>query len=268
MVPSTQNSTAVSRAAAAFTRTHWSVVLAAPETSAPQSQEAFEALGKLCEAYWSPIYTFIRRREANPEEAKDLTQGFFARLLDKKYLQGITIEGGKFRSFLLTLLKHFLADVREREWAIKRGRGQTIVSIDEESGESGYQIEPAVEVTPEELFHVQWAQTVLEKALAKLRDAYAAKGNSKLFEELQSCLTGAEDQLRHAERGARLGMNENAVKQAVSRLRQAWRKLLNAEVATTVSSQNEIKSEIQELKALIARHARIFQVRAPNRPSN
>ena len=118
MVPSAQNSTALSRAAAGFPSTHWSVVLAG-QSSAPQSQEAFEALGKLCETYWDPIYTFIRRREVNPEEAKDLTQGFFARFLDKKYSRGITIEGGKFHSFLLTLFKHFLADVREREWAIK-----------------------------------------------------------------------------------------------------------------------------------------------------
>jgi len=251
MVPSTQNSTAVSRAAAGFPRTHWSVVLAAAQTSAPQSQEAFDALGKLCEAYWSPIYTFIRRREANPEDAKDLTQGFFARLLDKKYLQGITIEGGKFRSFLLTFVKHFLSDERDKASAQKRGGGQTPFSLDDTTGEDLFQAETATKLSPDQLFERSWAQTVLQQALHRLAREYAESGKADLYEKLKDIQPGEHGPLSYAEIGAQLGMSETAVKSAVHRLRRRHREILREEIAHTVTRPEDVDDEIRYLITLV-----------------
>jgi RNA polymerase sigma-70 factor (ECF subfamily) len=167
--------------------------------------------------------------------------------MDKNYLEGVTIEGGKFRNYLLKLLKHFLADERERERALKRGGGQTLLSIDEESEETRYQIEPVENITPEILFERTWAAALLNEVMGKLRREYVAEGNAELFEALRPCLTGAEPLLPYAELGRVLGMKEGAVKQAVHRLRRRYGQLLRTEIADTVDSPEEIESEIRHL---------------------
>jgi len=265
VITSARNPTTSSGALEPFRTTHWTVVLGVARNGEPQGQEA---MGKLCQMYWYPLYAFIRRRGHNVEDAKDLTGGFFAHFLSKNYLKGITVEGGKFRSFLLTLLKNFLADERERVQALKRGGGQTFISIDEDFEGNGPVLELEDDVTPADVYDLHWAQKVLDQALTRVRDDCIAKGKENLFDELQSCLTGAEDRLRYVELGTRLAMSENAIKHEVARLRETWRRFLKAEVATTVSSKEEIQSEIQYLKALISRHPRAIQIRAPKRPSN
>jgi RNA polymerase sigma factor (sigma-70 family) len=204
-------------------------------------------MGRLYQTYRYPLYAFIRRRGHNVEDAKDLTQGFFARLLEKNYFEAITVEGGKFRSYLLTLLNYFLADEREREWALKRGGGQP---TEEEWGETRYQIEPVENVTPESLFERSWARTLLDEVIAKLYREYEAEGKAELFVTLRPCMTGAERLLPYAELGRRLRMKEGAVKQAVRRLRVRYGELLWAEIADTVVRPDEIESEIRHLIAV------------------
>ena len=236
-------------------------------------------LDELCQTYWNPVYAVIRRWPKNPEDAEDITQGFFKRLLDKITLENakltnyletakVKVKAASFRYYLLTLLKYFLADEREREQAIKRGGDQTFVSIDEDLEENGAVIELEDDATPADVYDLHWAQKVLGSGVNQTARRLRSKRKKNLFDELQSCLTGAEDRLRYVELGTRLTMSENAIQQEVARLRETWRKFLNAEVATTVSSKEEIKSEIQYLKALISRHPRAIQIRAPKRPSN
>lgn len=244
VLPSTRHSTTESGAAAGFRTTHWTVVLAAARSGAPQTREA---MGKLCQTYWYPLYAFIRRRGHNDADAKDLTQGFFFRLLDKNYLEGITIEGGKFRSYLLTLLNHFMSDERERARALKRGGGQTLISIDEESEEGLHYNEPTIDVTPEVEFERTWAMALLNEVMGKLRREYAAEGNAELFEALRPCLTGAERVLPYSELGRGLGRSEGAVKVAVLRLRRRYGELLRTQIAETVESPAEVESEIRHL---------------------
>jgi RNA polymerase sigma factor (sigma-70 family) len=242
--PSTYTSTTTSGAGTGFKTTQWSVVLASARSEGAQRDEA---IGRLYQTYRYPLYAFIRRRGYNVEDAKDLTQGFFARLLDKNYFKTITVEGGRFRSYLLTLLNYFLADEREREWALKRGGGQSILAIEDELGENHYQIEPVEDVTPESLFERSWARTLLDEVMAKLCGEYMADGKAELFAALRPCLTGAERLLPYSELGRHLGMRESAVKQAVRRLRVRYGELLWTEIAATVENPEEIESEIRHL---------------------
>jgi RNA polymerase sigma-70 factor (ECF subfamily) len=230
-----------------FRTTHWSVVLAAAHRGSPRAEEA---VATLCQTYWYPLYAFIRRRGHGPEEAEDLTQEFFARLLDKNYLAGIQVEGGKFRSYLLTLVKHFLANERERERAQKRGGGRACVRLESESGERRYRAEPVETETPESLFERHWALTLLDQVMAKLQCEYAQGGKADLFARLRPCLSGAERLLPYAELGAILGVSEGAVKVAVHRLRKRYGELLRAEIADTVGSPAEIDEEIRHLIAV------------------
>jgi RNA polymerase sigma-70 factor (ECF subfamily) len=235
---------------AAFVTTHWSVVLSAARLESP---EASQALEKLCRAYWYPLYAFVRRNGHGPHEAEDLTQEFFARLLKKNYLKAVTVEGGKFRSYLLTLLKHFLVNEWHRESAQKRGGGSTLLSIDDKAAETRYACQPVDHSTPETLFERSWAMTLLDQVMNRLRDDYAASGKGKVFAALQDYLSGAERLVPYAELGAGLGMSEGAVKIAVHRLRHRYGELLRAEIAQTVSTPEEIEGEIRNLITVTAR---------------
>ncbi len=226
-----------------FATTHWSVVASAASVGSPQ---AGPALASLCEDYWFPLYAFVRRAGYSAEDAQDLTQEFFTRLLDLRFFAKVDREKGKFRSFLLAALKHFLADQRDRAHARRRGGTQTILSFDSLGAEARYRLEPASELTPERLFEKQWALSLLEHVLARLRAELADQGKSALFDALKDTLTGVGS-VTYATIGARLGMSEGAVKVAVHRLRRRYRALLEEEIAQTVASRDEIRTEIRYL---------------------
>jgi RNA polymerase sigma-70 factor (ECF subfamily) len=231
-----------------FATTHWSVVLAAGETETTRAQQA---LSRLCQTYWYPLYAYVRRRGSNPQDAEDLTQDFFARLLRKKSLSHLTREGGRFRSFLLTSLNRFLTDEWRRAHAQKRGGGQ-VISLDAGSAESRYGLEPADRHTPETLYDRAWALVLLESVFHRLRDEYARAGKAALFDELKSCLTGQRSAIPYAELASRLNHPENTLKTHVHRLRQRYRELLREEVGQIVASPNEIEEELRLLFCALA----------------
>jgi RNA polymerase sigma factor (sigma-70 family) len=233
-----------SAAGGRFATTHWSLVLAATGTEDTRGQEA---LAKLCQVYWYPLYAFVRRQGHSPHDAQDLTQEFFARLLEKDYLGDVDRSKGKFRSFLLVALKHFLSKEWARAKTLKRGGGHTLVPLDALSAETRYSREPADNVTPERLFERRWALTLLDQVLTRLSEEYEATGKRAMFEQLQGCLTGDRNSLPYAELAARLGMTEGAVKVVVHRLRQRYRGVLREEIAQTVANPAEIDDEIREL---------------------
>jgi RNA polymerase sigma-70 factor (ECF subfamily) len=220
------------------------VVLSAQDKASPGSCEALE---NLCRAYWYPLYAYARRSGRNPPDAEDLTQGFFARLLEKDYLKSAASDKGRFRTFLLMALKRFLANEWDREHALKRGGFAPVVSIDQEAAESRFAVEPSHNIQPDVLFDRQWAVTLLERAMAQLHGEYVASGRAKLFEYLQSCLAREEAALPYAAIAARLKLTEPAVKMAVHRLRARYRETLRAEIAHTVSAPQEIEEEIRHL---------------------
>jgi RNA polymerase sigma factor (sigma-70 family) len=221
-------------------------VLSAREAESPDSAAALETL---CRTYWYPLYAYLRRQGRPSSDAQDLTQGFFARLLQKDYLQAAAREKGRFRTFLLVAFKRFLANEWDREHAQKRGGFAPVVSIDEEIAEARFAAEPSQNVAPDVLFDRQWAMTLLERAMTQLQEEYVASGRAKLFEYLQSCLAREESALPYAEIAARLNLTEAAVKMAVHRLRARYREILRAEIAHTVSSPAEIEDEIRHLFA-------------------
>ncbi len=227
-----------------FAVTRWSVVLAAGQSQSPQAREALE---KLCTVYWQPIYAFVRRHGHSPADAQDLTQEFFSRLLQKNFFGGADPGKGKFRSFLLSALKHFLAHEWDKARAQKRGGGQAVLSFDVASAETTYRIEPVENVTPEKLFERRWALTLLNTVLARLRAEFEAEGKLEQFEALKSSLAGERRGVPYAEIAAHLRTSEGAVKVAVHRLRQRYRALLREEIAQTVSTPEEIEAEIRAL---------------------
>src|SRR6266496_1366025 len=216
-------------ARAQFTTTHWSVVLAAGDSAAPNAQPALE---HLCRAYWYPLYAFVRRRRYGPEEAKDLTQGFFAYLLDRRLLAKADPQAGRFRSFLLASVKHFLAHEHERATALKRGGGQSVLSLDQFDPEERYALEPADDAaTPDAVFDQRWALLQVENALRLIRADYVSAGRGPLFDLLKDYVWGDKNALTLAEMAAQLDLTEEAVKKSVQRLRQRFRDCLRAEVA-------------------------------------
>ena len=227
-----------------FVTTHWSLVLSARDQDSPKSSEALEAL---CRTYWFPLYAFVRRQGRNPHDAQDLTQEFFARLLEKEYLKSATQEKGRFRTFLLVALKRFLANEWDRQHAQKRGGATLIVPIDPELAESRFMAGPAQELQPDLLFDRQWALTLLDRTMARLRDEYLATGRAKLFELLRGCLAKDESALPYSEIASRLNLTEPAVKMAVQRLRARYREILRNEIADTVAGPQEIEEEIRHL---------------------
>ena len=237
-------------AAMAFHTTHWSVVMAAQGKD--ESTIAREALAALCSAYWNPLYSFIRRQGYNPQEAEDLTQGFFYNFLERDSLRNVAQPAGKFRSFLLTCLKHFLINQREKAHAQRRGGGHAIIPLEFDLAETRYAFEPADKVTPEALYEKRWALTVLEHTTNALEREYAAKNKKDVFEELKGFLPAGQGGESRADFAARRGISASAVDVAIHRLRQRFGALLRQEVAQTVSSEAEIDEEIRYLISIVA----------------
>jgi RNA polymerase sigma-70 factor (ECF subfamily) len=231
-----------------FATTHWGVVLAAKNGEAT---EAVVALDKLCRTYWPPLYAYIRRDGHSATDAQDLTQAFFARLLEKDFLRHLHDQRGKFRSFLLTFLKHFLAEQRRRGGRLKRGGGQAQVSLDAVPGDDGYLLEPVDDLSPDQVFDRRWAETVMQTALNRLREEFAARGQAALFEKLQDYQPHEAGGQTYAELGADFDMTEAAVKSAVQRMRQRYRELLREEIAHTVTRSEEIDEELRYFRALL-----------------
>jgi RNA polymerase sigma-70 factor (ECF subfamily) len=231
----------------AFTTTHWSVVLEAQGES-PAAQEALE---KLCRTYWRPIYAFLRRQGIPTQQAEDITQGFFAELLNRRSLSAVRKEKGRLRSFLLGGLRYFLANEERRAKAIKRGKGQPVISLNELHAEEQIGHEPADPVTAEMVYERRWALTVLERVVSRLKDEYRAAGNTALFDSLKELLPDEPDAPSQAEVAERVGMTENALRQAFFRFRKRYQSLLREEIAHTVATPGDIEDELRHLVAVI-----------------
>jgi len=238
-----------SAGAASFATTHWSVVLAAGQSTDAQASEALE---QLCRTYWYPLYAYVRRRGYNREDAEDLTQEFFARFLAGNYLASVDRGRAKFRSYLLGALNHFLADAWDHAHRIKRGGGQALQTLDVLSGESRYTLEPVEELTPDRLFDRRWALTVLDQVLSRLRQEYERSGKGRLFEKLSAFLPGDAEADSYGDLARELGMTESAVRVAVHRLRRRYGQLFSSEVAHTVSNPAEIQEEMRYLLAAVS----------------
>jgi RNA polymerase sigma-70 factor (ECF subfamily) len=224
-------------------------VLAAKNGQSPRAGEAFE---QLCRVYWPPLYAFIRREGYEEAEAKDLTQEFFLRLIERDYLQRLRHRQGKFRSFLLTFLKHFLQEEREKANAQKRGGGKLIASLDQLAEHGSYLAEPVDHLTPDQVFERRWAQNVFQVALNRLRDEYVASGRGAFFELLKDFQPRTPGAPSYIEIGERFGMTEAAVKSAVQRMRTRHREILREEIAHTVASPEEINEEIRHLREVLS----------------
>lgn len=245
---STQETDIVSGADCGFPTTHWSLVLSAGVGSQPNAQAALE---RLCRAYWYPLYANVRRQGRGVEEAQDLTQEFFARLLGKEYLRHADPVRGRFRTFLLTALKRFLVNDWEKGRAAKRGDGQPVISWDQRETETRFLAEPADRSTPENAFEKRWAVAMLEQVLGRLREEFTANGQAERFERLKVLLWGEKGSPPYAGVAAELGLTEGALKVAVHRLRQRYRELLRAEVADTVARPEEVDDELRHLIAVL-----------------
>jgi RNA polymerase sigma-70 factor (ECF subfamily) len=239
--------TFVAGGASQFATTHWSVVLAAGKTPSPASAAALE---RLCRTYWYPLYAYVRRRGYGGEEAQDLTQEFFCRLLERHAFEHLRREGGKLRSFLLTALKHFLVSEWEHRCARKRDERRIVLSLDALDAQVRYRLEPADETNPELLYERRWAEALLGRVLNQLDGEYTVADKADLFQHLRPCLTGAEPALPYAAFADQLGLTEAAVKMAVHRLRRRYGELLRAELEQLVGSPEEVDEEIRHLIAI------------------
>jgi RNA polymerase sigma factor (sigma-70 family) len=228
---------------AAFNTTHWSVVLQAQG----QSPAAQEALEKLCRTYWRPVYGFIRRQGTRPEEAEDFTQGFFALLLERRDFDAVRKEKGRLRSYLLTSLKHFLASEQRRAMTVKRGKGQPLIPLEELSAIERAEVEPADLLSADRLYERRWALTLMEQVLRRLKDEYHTAGNAALFDWLKQLLPDEPGAPSRAEIATRLGMTENAVRQALHRFRHRYQLLLREEISHTVAFASDIEDELRHL---------------------
>jgi len=237
---------------ASFASTHWSIVAQSAQTDVP---EAANALAQLCETYWPPIYSFIRRRGYAPSDAEDLTQSFFAHFLRTKAYSRTDRLHGKFRSFLLASVKNFLADNWDREQAIRRGGGYRFVSLDQGTAESFYDVASASDSTAERLFELRWAKSLTAGALDSLREELKVEGKAKLFEQLKNFLTGGSVIPSYDEASARMDLPRATVKTHVHRLRQRYREIVRREIARTVSAPHEIDEELRYLCNVLAEAA-------------
>jgi len=223
-------------------------VLAAGRGISPESQAALEAL---CQTYWFPVYAYVRRHASVAEDAQDLTQGFFAHLLDKEAIGKAHPDRGRFRAFLLTAMKNFLANERDKAGAVKRGGGRAALSLDFDSGESQFKLEPSHDLTPEKLFERRWVLTLIDQVLESLRMELSAEGKAAYFEQLKQGIVGdmaAED---HERAAAALGISAAAAKQGAYRLRKRYRELFRQEVARTVAEDADIDDEIGRLLEIL-----------------
>jgi RNA polymerase sigma-70 factor (ECF subfamily) len=216
------------------------------------STRATQALERLCKVYWYPLYAFVRRQGCTADDAQDLTQEFFARLLAKHYLADVDRSKGRFRSFLLASLKHFLANEWDRARAQKRGGRVDFVSIDQQAAETRMGLEPSHSETPEKLFERQWALTLLDEVLARLQEECTADGKAETFHHLKVTLTTDRNTVSYTDLASRLSMTEGAVKVAVHRLRQRYREILRAEIAHTVASPDEVEVELRHLFSVLS----------------
>lgn len=232
-----------------FVTTRWSVVMAAGHHSSPHSEQA---LAELCRAYWYPLYAYVRRLGRSKEDAEDLVQSFFARFLEGNYLEGLTAERGRFRSYLLGSLKHFLANERDRANRQKRGGGVQHLSLDWQSADERYRIDPPDPSSPEKAYDREWAVALLERVVGRLSDECAAAGKGALFEQARGYLMVGEMAVPHAEAARALGMEEGAVRVAIHRLRKRYRELLGDEIGQTLSDPALVAEELRSLQAAVA----------------
>lgn len=233
-----------------FATTHWSLVVSAGERNNVKSHDAMQLL---CNSYWQPLYSYVRRRGYGPEDAQDLTQEFFARLLQNDRLARADQIKGKFRSFLLGSLKNFLADEWDKKQAQKRGGGAPVCSLHFEDGERTYKLEPVNYVTPEQIFERRWALTLLDNVVHRLKEEYIGAGKSELYEALSPCLIGDRTVQPYAQLAAHMAVTESAVKSAVHRLRGRYRELLRQEIANTVARPEEVDEELNYLFVVLGR---------------
>lgn len=236
-------------APARFRTTHWSLVVAAGADSTPEGRAALESL---CGTYWDPLYAFARRSGADREAARDLVQGFFAELLEKDRLRQADRERGRFRTFLIAAFRHHWSHERDRARALKRGGGRAALPLDFDTGEDRYLREPSDGRTPDRVFERRWALTVLDAAVARLRDEHDAAGRLDLFDALRGTIAAGGADTPWADVGARLGMTEGAVKVAAHRLRRRYREVLRETVAGTVATPSEVDDEIRHLMDALA----------------
>ncbi len=234
---------------ASFSTTHWSVVLAAGQKGDAQASAALE---QLCRTYWYPLYAYVRRRGYLPEEAEDLTQEFFARLLERNSIASADERKGRFRSFLLGAMNHLLADENAKAQAKKRGGGQTIISWERDDAEAQFAHEPLDQQSPDRLFDRRWALTVLNRAALRLRAEFTAAGTAPLFEHLKIYVTGETAAPPYAATASSLGLSESAVKSAIFRLRRRYAELVREEVAQTVSDAKDLEEELRFLRSAVA----------------
>jgi RNA polymerase sigma-70 factor (ECF subfamily) len=232
-----------------FVTTHWSVVLSARQKDSPETAAALETL---CRTYWYPLYAYVRRQGHSPHDAQDLTQEFFARLLQKDYLKAAAREKGRFRTFLIVALKRFLANEWDRVRAQKRGGGQPLLSLDAEVAEERYRIEPVEGATADKVYERRWALTLLDRTMTRLREEFTGGGKAAEFERLKACLTAERGEISYAEIAAALGQSEGTVRVAVHRLRKRFRAIFREEIAQTVSTPGEIEEEVRYLMGVLA----------------
>jgi RNA polymerase sigma factor (sigma-70 family) len=253
IAPKTRNLTAIVAAGAArkaavpFTATHWSMVLDAQS----ELRAARDALEKLCRIYWQPIYAFVQRQGIELKEAEDLTQGFFVLLLERKDLDTVRKEKRRFRPYLLASLKNFLADERRRAMAIKRGKGERLIPLEEICERAHVDVERSDRFTADEIYERRWAFTVLEQVMTRLRDEYRSAGNLRFFDQLKKMLMDEPGQPSQAQVASEFDITENAVKQAFYRFRQRYQTLLREEISHTVAMPGDIEDELRHLIAVV-----------------
>lgn len=232
-----------------FVTTRWTVVLSAGHKSSPQSDQA---LGDLCQTYWYPLYAYARRHGHPREDAEDLTQAFFERFLAKNYLEGLSAERGKFRAFLLAAFKHFLANEWDKAQRQKRGGGALHLSLDWQSAEDKYRLEPPDLRSPDRLYDREWTLALLERVILRLEQENAAEGKAALFQRARAFLTLGEDAIPYAQAAAELALDEGALRVAVHRLRKRYRTLLRDEIAQTLADPQQVAEELRSLQAALA----------------
>ncbi|MFB0556135.1 MAG: RNA polymerase sigma factor [Phycisphaerae bacterium] len=231
-----------------FATTHWSVILAAGDTSASQHEQA---LSSLCKTYWFPLYAYLRRRGYNAHQAEDYTQGFFAQMLDKHYLRKVSPKPGKFRSFLLAAFRHYVADEHDHARAIKRGGSRKILSLDFNTAERKYALGLTYDLSPDKVFERSWALAVLEKTMDRLRAELAGRDKQRHFDVFRIYLGGQAAKVPYHDVADKLKMTEGAVKVAIHRLRRRYREILREEIAQTVAGEDQIDEEIKDLFAVL-----------------